>query len=171
MTTITDLIDAHYEDVYDSLNIKYWGLAELTDYSGDRFPITVGERHKVCIDERYDACVWYREISGNQTDNEELSYGLEIKTQMNVTLRIIVAYKVELGEMFKYEFMNNFPKNIGLDDVSPSNYEYLEIGPGSIDLDHEKIAVQEEIHTQYNKHRVCWNIFTFDNEIQFIICE
>lgn len=162
MKEITEYIDAHYLSVYP--DYKFWGLAEITDKSGDRFPVTVNGREKVCLDQRYDCVVWHRELSGVQVENEEESWGLEISNEYRITLRTIVAYKIELGEEFKFEFIENFP---ALDILG---YQKMDTSFGRIDLDHEKIAKEEEIHTQYNQHRICWNIFTFENEVQFIYC-
>lgn len=162
MKAITEYIDAHYLSLYPEY--KFWGLAELTDKSKDRFPVTVNGREKVCIDDRYDCVVWHRELSGSRVENEEYSWGLEIASEYRIIIRTIVAYKVVLGEEFKYEFIGNFP------EFEIFGYEKLESSFGRIDVDHEKIAKEEEIHTQYNQHRLCWNIFTFENEIQFILC-
>ena len=146
-------------------SFKFWGLTEITTKSKDRFPVTIPNREKVCIDDRYDCVVWHREVSGTQEDNEDLSFGLYTEKQFNVTLRTVVAYKVELGEEFKFTFINEFPYNIYVD-----GYSILEVVSGSVNLNHEAVATEEEIHTHYEKHRLCWNIFSFDNEIQFILC-
>lgn len=163
MKEVTEYIDTHYLSIYPSY--KYWGLAELTWKSKDRFPVTIPDRDKVCLDEAYDCVVWHREVNASQFENEEDAWGLEIPTEFRVALRTIVAYKVELGEEFKYEFANNYPK-----DLFISGYDQLEFVASRFDVDHEKIVKEEEIHTQYNQHRLCWNIFTFEYDVQFILC-
>lgn len=163
MTDIIDYIDSKMSICYP--DFKFWGLAEIIDKSKDRFPVTAQTREKVCLDEDYDCVVWHREISANAIESEDFSFGLNIEKQFNVTIRTIVAYKVEIGEDFKFEFFNNFPY-----DINVSGYKFLETTPGAINLDHEAVVQEEQIHTQYNKHRICWNIFTLENEFQFVLC-
>ena len=162
MKEVTQAIDAHYAAIYP--DFKYWGLAELTDKSKDRSPVTVNGREKVCLDEDFNACVWYREISVNRTEVEEESFGLDVTFEYRVTLRTIIGYKIELGEMFKYEFAEAFPR-----DFTLSGFEALEVVPGVMDLDRERVAQTEEVHIQYEK-LLCWNLLSFDNELQFILC-
>lgn len=163
MTDIIEYIDSKMSTCYP--DFKLWGLAEIIDKSNDRFPVTTQRRDKVCLDDAYDCVVWHREISANTTESDDFSFGLNIEKQFNVTIRTIVAYKVELGEDFKFEFVNNFPQKI-----DAAGYNFIEVFPGNMNLDHEAIAQEEQIHTQYNKHRVCWNIFTFENDFLFVLC-
>lgn len=165
MNEIINYIDSRYQLCYPEF--KYFGLGEITDKSKDRFPVTVDTRDKISLNDRYDAVVWHREISGSAVDNEDFSFGLRTEKQFNVTIRTIVAYKVELGEQLKFDFIDSFPQ-LEVGDVE--GYLLMDVSPGSINLDHEAVAEQEQIHTRYEKSRICWNIFSFDNEIQFIQC-
>lgn len=162
MKAITEYIDAHYLDIYP--DFKFWGLAELTDKSKDRFPVTVNGREKVCLDEDYDCLVWHREISVQRFENEDLAFGLNVPTEFRVNMRTIVGYKIGLGEEFKYEFANEFPK-----DFDFPGFDKLGMFPTSMNVDREAVARIEEIHIQYEQ-LLCWNLFSFDNEIQFVLC-
>lgn len=162
MKEITEYIDAYFQTLYP--NYKFWGLAELTNKSKDRFPVTVNGRDKVCLDEDYDCLVWHREISVQRIENEDLAFGLNIPTEYRVALRTVVGYKIELGEEFKYEFAENFPRNIDL-----PGFEKLEVVPTIMVVDREQVARTEEIHIQYEQ-LLCWNLFSFENEIQFVLC-
>lgn len=182
MNEVVDHIDAQYLSLYPEY--KFWGLSEIVTKAKDRFPVQCvpvnGNREKVCLDDSYDCVVWHRQISATRIENEEESFGLVLQKEFNVILRTIVAYKIELGEEFMFDFIDNFPNantNSGSFDSTfditfqgLSGYLVLDAEPGDINLDHEAIARDEEIHTQYNQHRICWNIFTFDNTFRFILC-
>lgn len=163
MKEVVDYIDQQLAICYP--NYKYWGLGEIVTKSKDVFPVTVQSREKICLDDAYDAVIWHREVSATQQEDDEFSFGLKTETRYIVTLRTIVAYKIEVGEEFKFIFPNSFPREIPL-----SGYQIFEVIAGSMNINHEQVAQEEEIHTQYNKHRICWNIFSFENELQFIFC-
>lgn len=162
MKQLTQQIDSYYRVIYP--DYFFYGLAELTTKSKDRFPVTVNGRDKVCLDEAYDCLVWHREISSNQVEDEELSFGLTVPVRFNVRLRTVVGYKIALGEEFKYDFASIFPR-----DMDWSGYERLDVIPAAMEVDREVVARQEEIHIQYEK-LLCWNLFWFENEFQFTLC-
>jgi hypothetical protein len=162
MKSFTEEIDAYYQGLYP--DFFFYGLAELTTKSKDRFPVTVNGREKVCLHDDYDCLVWHREMSVSQIENEELAFGMDIPVEFQVRLRTIVGYKIALGEEFKYDFANAFPK-----DLDKSGYEKLEAIPGTMEVDREKVAREEEIHIQYEK-LLCWNLFWFENTFQFVLC-
>lgn len=142
------------------------GLAELVNKETSRFPVTISNREKVAIDDAYDGLVYHRVISSATSLNPDYDYGLTIAVQYTVTLRTFLAYKVDKGESFKYAFRNVFPSSMNV-----SGFEYAYITPGAINEDHEGIIRDEFTEIPYHKHRLPWNVVSYDNSIEFILCK
>lgn len=162
---VTDYIDSVLSGLYPE--IHFFGLAELVTKSEERFPATVNGRVKVSLDNQYSGICYHRIINNSPAVSEELSFGIRPTVQDNVTIRTVLAYKIsEFDEMFRYEFENAMPRTIRL-----TGYDPIFIEPGDANEDHEQIAIDESLQTPYEKHRVTWNIYSFDNVCELIICD
>ncbi len=142
------------------------GLAEIITDETTKYPVTIGVRKKIAIDDNYDGLVYHRIISSTSTFNENFSYGLTLALQYTVTLRTFLAYRSDRGESFKYKFRSIFPGILRVD-----GFEFINISPGSIDDNHEGIMQQEFTQAPYHKHRLPWNIVTYDNTLDFVLCK
>jgi hypothetical protein len=142
------------------------GLAELVSKETSRYPVTIQTREKVAIDDRFDGLVYHRVISNTNTINDDYSYGLRIAIQNNPVLRTFLAYKVDKGESFKYALRNIFPGIITL-----TGFEYINVIPSGFNEDHEAIMREEFTNVSYHKHRLPWNVVSFDNTFEFVLCK
>jgi hypothetical protein len=164
---ITDYIDSYINTQLADPNIHYYGLAELVTKNTERFPTTVNGRVKVSFDNSYSAFCYHRIISNSPTINEDVSFGLERVVQENIIIRTVLAYKIdEYDEMFRYEFENSMPRTIRV-----SGYDPIFIEPSNANEDHEAIVNEEFLQLPYEKHRLPWNVYSFDNSTELILCD
>lgn len=176
MIEIIESIDAYTAAKYPQLKTKLWGFCELahktsTNQSDQPIPMTAygyQERKQVALDDRFEFITWMRWVNPATYDiNEAFSFGRNDARETSVTLRIVVAYKVELGEALIFDFVRGLPTRLNL---SGFKYVFMDDGP-SIDPDHENIYRIELGKTVYEKHRIPWNLYTVDAIFNFIQCE
>lgn len=166
MIRVTSYIDKLIRDTFPGAGLNIMGLAELVSKETSRYPVTIQSRDKVAIDDRFDGLIYHRVISNSNTINEDYNYGLRIAIQNNVVLRTFLIYKVEKGESFKYALRNIFPGTMKL-----SGFEYINVTPGAFNEDHEAIMREEFVNVSYHKHRLPWNVVSFDNNFEFVLCK
>lgn len=166
MKIITEILDKILLTRLPNDGIKFYGLAELARKESSRFPVTINDRNKVAIDDRWNAIVYHRVISNTPSLADEFSFGLRTATRNEVTLRTVVAYKIDKGEEWRYTFENAYPQML----QNVKGYEYIEVRPNGFNEDHEAIMNEEFIEVKYHHHRLPWNVFTFDNIIEFVKC-
>jgi hypothetical protein len=177
MIEIIEAIDAYTTAKYPQLNMKLWGFCELAhntskNQSDQPIPMTAygyQERKQVALDDRYDFITWCRWVSPvSYRVNEDWSFGRNQSLEASITLRIVVAHKVELGETLIFDFARNIPGKMNL---AGFQYVFLDDSSPSIDPDHETIYRTELGKTEYEKHRIPWNLYTVDAIFNFIQCE
>jgi hypothetical protein len=105
-------------------------------------------------------------ISNPVDENEDFSFGLNRALENKVLLRTVLAYKIlDYDEMFRYTFQRMFPNRINL-----SGYDFIFLNmTGGIE-DHEQIVTEESLQVPYEKHRIIWNVYAFENAVEFIKC-
>jgi hypothetical protein len=77
----------------------------------------------------------------------------------------VIALKHSLGEEFIFEFINEIP-----DKISITGYKFVHLQPGTLIADHEAVYNQEYGQSSYDKHRISWNIFALEYDIDFMLC-
>lgn len=175
MTEIIEAIDAYTTAKYPQLSKKLWGFCELahktsTNKSDQPIPITAygyQERKQVALDDRYDFITWCRWVNPlTYNPNPDFSFGRSDAREEVLTLRVVVAHKVELGENLIFDFVSGFPSRLNL-----VGFKYVFVdGSPSIDPDHEQIYRTELGQTVYERHRIPWNLYTVDAIFQFLGC-
>lgn len=142
------------------------GLCELVTEEGTKYPVTIGERRKVSMDDKFDGLIYHRTIANSTSTSDEYSFGMRTPVQHSVQIRTVCAYRVELGENIKYEICSSIPSLLRL-----SGFEFINTEPNSFNEDHEQVVTQEFIKVPYHKHRLPWNVFSFDTNVEFVICK
>lgn len=166
MKPVTEYIDTYLNTELADAGIHYYGLAELVTKDTERFPATVNARVKVAFDNAYDAFCYHRIISNVPTINEEISFGLKRVVQNNLVIRTVLAYKIAVyDEMFRYDFQAAMPQVVYLAGYDPI---FLDTSNGN--EDHEAIVEEEFLELPYEKHRVTWNVYSFDSSTELIVC-
>lgn len=180
MTEIIDTISQFIEDwVNDDqspdIAQKNWGFTELVNKtfqnSTQPFPVPITGSHDrgtvVALDDRYSFISWIRIPGVVETRlSDEDSWGLDEGKRQLLGLRVVIAHKVELGEDLIFNLANAFPETLTL-----SGYEFVNISSnGSIDFDHETIYRTELGDTVYEKHRLAWNVYVINLNVEYMLC-
>ena len=151
-----------------SSGLKAYGLCELIKKSKQYHPVTVDKtRQQAQINDSFDGIFYHRMLNSNVTEDEENSFGLELSDKVFARLRTFCAFKVKLGEEFIFDFIKTIPRKITLTD-----FKFIHRS-ASVDLiaDHEGVYNQEYGETTpYEHHRVAWNIWAVEYNIEFILC-
>ena len=153
------------------LSLKNWGFCELMNRvsksikstSTQPIPMTIngtGQREQVAIDDRYDFIEWIRLNSPMQIVHDESdSWGLREGKRHHLSMRIVIAHKVELGEDLVYLMISEM-----LDDLRTLKSE------ANIESDHATIYNTELGATVYEQHRFNWNLYVINLDIEYIPC-
>src|SRR5688500_3958302 len=171
MTSIIEAIDQYTTESYTYLKTKAFGFCELMTKTSDKasqvMPVTIPLRKHVALDNKYDLITWIRWVEPARFDfNENWSFGRTEAEEGSLTLRIVVAHKVTLGENLIFTFARGLPRNM---DLPGYRYVFMN-GRPNINPDHETIYRTELGETVYERHRFPWNIYTIDVTFNFIEC-
>ena len=171
MTSIIEAIDEYTTESYTYLKVKTFGFCELmtktSEKSSQVMPVTIPARAHVSLDNKYDLITWIRWVDPVRFDfNENWSFGRTEAEEGSLTLRIVVAHKVKLGENLIFTFARGLPRKM---DLSGYKYVFLN-GRPNINPDHEGIYRTELGDTVYEKHRFTWNLYAIDLTYNFIEC-
>ena len=179
MTEIIESIDDWTNTNFPDLERKLFGFCELAhrknkgdnSISDQPIPMTINgtsDRKQVSLDDRYQLITWVR-IPGriSVVENNEWSFGFKESRFQTVSLRWVIAHKVELGENLIYSLVDAFPEKL-----SVNGFTLVFTNPIiEIDYDHENIYRTELGETVYEKHRFNWNLYVINLNIEFIVCE
>lgn len=175
MTDLVQAIDNYTATKFSYLNKKLFGFCELMNRSvtvGGKsstqpIPVTIPQRKQVSLDDKYEFITWIRWVEPvSYEPNDEFSFGRNIAREGSITLRIVVAHKVELGESIIFSFVNGLPVQFHLD-----GYKYVFVeDTSSINPNHETIYQTELGNTVYERHRFPWNLYTVDVSVSFLPC-
>lgn len=141
-------------------------LCELVLKNNQPHPITCDTRKQIAPDDTYDAVIYHRLLNASGEDDEANSYGSRMSRKISQRLRTVVLLKHALGEDKIYEIIGLYP-----DKITLSGYKYINIG-SSVDLnvDHEGIHSQEFGGVDYERHRLAWNIYAIELNVEFVKC-
>lgn len=177
MTEIIEAIDDWTNDRYASTyDVKLFGFCELMrKTAGDGkeeqlFPATIPGRIQVSIDDRYNFITWMRWAQPVQYEvSEDWTFGNSEARVGVIPIRLVIAHKTSLGEDVVFDFINAFPSKFS---VAGFQFVFTNATP-TIDPDHEAI-VQAELgpasYLAYEKHRVTWNVYVLNINVQFMEC-
>jgi hypothetical protein len=166
--------------------VKNWGFAELVNRSSkgtskngrgqeqignQPIPITIpgdgSEAQQIALDDQYNFIFWIRVPGRAQfVDNPEDHWGLNQKRRQSLPLRIVIAHRNNLGEDLVYNLVEDLPENFYI-----SGFHFVFVNSnGDVDNDDETILDTELGHTNYEKHRFTWNIYTINLNVEYIPC-
>lgn len=177
MTSIIEAIDAWTNNRYSAYDRKLFGFCELMRKTAGEgsveqvFPVTIPGRTQVAIDDRYNFITWIRWAQPVTYEaNEDWSFGNSEARFANLPLRIVLAHRTTLGEDLVFDFVNAFPSKFTV-----PGFKFVFTNANlSIDPDHEAI-VQAELgpanYLVYEKHRITWNVYVINVNVQFLECE
>src|SRR6478736_692460 len=149
---VYDLIAKIDQKLSRSFTGKFYGLCELVNGQGQRYPVTsvAKKRDKVNPADTWQLQTYHRLGQGVQLPNEE-NFGRAITMQQNLILTVIA--NVELGETLIHKIARYLPDLV----KTTHGYSVLEDGY-TINNDHESIAASEFGQAWEDKHRLQKNI-------------
>jgi hypothetical protein len=168
LETILNEIDQALLSTFKNKGLKAYGLCELITKDKKVNPVTCNKTRDVAqIHDAFNGIFYHRILSSNPfQEDEEFSFGSIVKRRHSKNMRLVMAFKVELGENFVNEFINEIPDKI----TTLSNYKFVFLGPGTLIEDHEAVTLQEYGQIPYEKHRTSWNIYALEYDIDFMLC-
>lgn len=184
MIEIIQKLDEITEELYpesSSFKKKLWGYCELAKRSsqGDNsigeqpLVITINgtsDRQYVTLDDRYDFISWMRTPSPitlqNTIAGSDWGFGFDEGQVQKLTIRWVIAHKVEYGEMLIFNLVRQLPARINIPGYGFVSIDKTNV---SIDPDHEAIYQTELGNTVYEKHRTTWNLYVINTPVEYIL--
>lgn len=167
MEKICHEIDKALLAVLPDQGLKAYGLCELVKKGNQQTPVTVDSTRKpATFVDSLNGHFYHRLLNSSVNEDLDMSFGLDTVDRSSPRLRIFLAYKINLGENFVFEFINAIPRKIEVE-----GYKFIHRS-ASIDLiaDHEGVYNQEYGDTSYEKHRTPYNIYAIEFNMEFIKC-
>lgn len=167
MTDICENIDQSILDTIPCDGIKFFGLCELAIKGTQPFPVTINDRKQVSIDDNFLGIAYYRLLSSAAPQPEAFMWGNKMNNVFKSRIRNVLAYKVdEFTEEYVFDYVNAIPEWLDLD-----GYKLVDIENNTtIIADHEAVYKTEFGGGDYEKHRLAWNIYAIEYDIDFIKC-
>lgn len=157
---------------FKTKGLKAYGLCELVQKDDKPNPVTVtpinNTRTPAQIHDRFNGIFYHRLLYSNYVEDLDHSFGDQLRKKFTVRMRVVVAYKIKLGEEFMFEFVAEFPEKLSTTELT--DYKFVHLGQGNLIADHEAVFIQEYGNNSYEKHRTSWNIFALEYDIDFILC-
>lgn len=172
MKEICDNLDAILLGALPSEGIRFFGLSQLVTKSDQPHPVTIEDNKQVSIDDKYNAICFHR-LNGQSSfaESEEQDFGRSTGRKRVQPMRTVLAHKVTMGEEWLDIFLNEIPESLDVEDGSGLDlYEFVDITGISVDTDQEGIYETEFGAGGYEKHRIPWNIYAIEYNIEFIRC-
>lgn len=169
MKLITTIIDeAIAATDIGNVKKKFFGLSEIVTKDKQRYPVTIPDRKQVSLDNGFDLVTWMRLASEIEEEtSEEHSYGRNEAVRATAKIRLVVAHKVGLGE----EFIDKFTRRIPF-QLKQADYKSIFVLKNRvIDADHESVYNTELDATAYAKHRLTWNLYAVNLNVEYIYCQ
>lgn len=168
-----NFLDDYYSSVVSSKR-KLWGFTELITKKDQPMPVIVnGTADRgtipISLDDKYEFISWVR-LPGtiSTVSSEEDNWGLVEGRRQNAGLRWIIAHRVELGENLIKKLLQYLPAQ--LRDIP--GYEFVFVNAAiNTNADHENVYATELGATVYEKHRLDWNIYAVELNIEYKVCE
>jgi hypothetical protein len=178
MIEIIESLDEWTAEQYSGLTTKLWGYSELIHRTSGSPPADqpipvkiidgVADRgtNQISLDDKFELITWVRLTDLSTIENEDDNWGLKDGRRQSITLRWIIANRIELGENFINDLLRDMPDRFVIE-----NYDFAHINPDiKVDADHESVYRTELGNTVYEKHRFNWNIYAVSLNVEFIKC-
>jgi len=170
---ICDQLDKVLIGEFPSDGIHFEGLCRLVTKSNQPHPVTVQDNKQVSIQDNWDILCYHR-LNGQASfeESDEQDFGRSTGRKMIQPVRTVIAHKIKKGEEWIYDFCNGWPESLDVEDGSGLDlYEFVDITSMALNVDQEGIYIQEFGESGYEKHRIPWNIYAIEYNIEFIRCK
>jgi hypothetical protein len=171
LETILNEIDKSLQSTFKSKGLKAYGLCELVTKDDKPNPVTVANkinksREVAQIHDRFNGIFYHRVLPNvGLSEDEEFSFGSRLKIKKSPKIRTVVVTSVKLGEDFIYQFAAAIP-----DKLTLTGYKFIFIKQGTLIDNHEAVYNEEYGQNSYDKHRINWNVYALEYDIEFMLC-
>lgn len=171
MEEILNNLDTNLLSTFNDKGLKSYGYCELIQKDGKVNPVTCSltatkkGRITAEIHDRFNGIFYHRLLNSPWSEDEDFTFGQTMAKRFVCRMRTVIAYKIQLGEDFIFDFIKAMPDRISVD-----GYKFVTFSSGTLIADHESVSTQEYGAIPYEKHRTPWNIFALEYDIEFIKC-
>jgi hypothetical protein len=171
LETILNEVDRQLQATFKNKGLKAYGFCELVDKDGKPNPVTCSNginksRTPAQIHDSHKGIFYHRLLANTPvTEDEEFSFGT-LKLRFQPRIRTVIAFKQSLGEEFIFEFIDAIPDKI----TTLTGYKFVLLTQGTLIADHDAVFNQEYGQNSYEKHRITWNIYALEYDIDFMLC-
>lgn len=176
MKDICDHLDRVLLDLFPNDGIKFNGLCQMVSKVDQVHPVTIEDNKQVSIDDKWDVIMFHRlngqgNFIGSDGTDEDQGFGRTTRRAFSQPMRTIIAHKVNKGEEWIYDFLEQWPEEINVKDSAGINiYDFVDFEDLNIDTDQESIYINEWGNNSYEKHRIPWNIYALEYNVEFKRC-
>lgn len=152
--------------------IRFFGLSQLVLKKDQPHPTTIYDNQQVSIDDKYNAICFHR-LNGTSdiAESEEQDFGRSTGRKRSQPMRLVIAHKVTMGEEWIDTFWKEIPETLDVEDGGGLDiYEFVDITNLSMDTNQVEIYNTEFGDSGYEKHRIPWNIYAIEYNVEFIKC-
>lgn len=172
MKEICDELDKVLIGVFPSDGLHLSGLCQLVIKGTQVHPVTVEDNKQVSISDNWDVLCYHR-LNGkaDYPESDEQDFGRSTGRKVIQPMRTVIAHKVKKGEEWIYDFLKGWPESLDVEDGEGLDlYEFVDITGMGLEVDQEGIYTVEFGGGDYEKHRIPWNIYAIEYNIEFIRC-
>lgn len=174
MKDICDKLDATLLGLFPNDGIKFNGLCQQVLKGNQTHPVTIEDNKQVSIQDNWDVICFHR-LNGQAnflpSDEEEQDFGRSSGRVFSQPMRTVIAHKVTKGEEWIYTFAQAWPEELRItDSAGVKLYEFVDVDDINLDTDQETIYNTEWGENSYEKHRIPWNIYAIEYNIDFKRC-
>lgn len=174
MKDICDKLDAELLALFPNDGINFAGLCQLVGKGDQPHPVTVEDNKQISIDDRWDVLLYHR-LNGTAqfvtSDEEEQDFGRSTGRVFSQPMITVIVHKVKKGEEWIYDFLQGWPEDVSVTNANGGLiYDFVDIDEIALDTEQEEIYSREFGATDYEKHRIPWNIYAVEYSIDFKRC-
>lgn len=172
MKEICDKLDEILLAALPNEGIRFFGLCQPVLKNDQTHPVTIEDNKQVSLDDKYKAICFHR-LNGTADipESEEQDFGRSTGRKRSQPMRLFIAHKVIMGEEWIDTFWKEIPETLDVEDGSGLDiYEFVDITNLSLDTNQVEIYNTEFGDNNYEKHRIPWNIYAIEYNVEFIRC-
>ena len=142
---------------------KFYGLCELINANGERYPVTAiaQKRERINPADTWQLQIYHRLLGSVRVPEEEFGRN-EVYDQQ---VRMVIISNPNLGETLPLRIIKALPRQAIVVDASAVVTDAMNLG-----TDHETIAVTEFGAIPEDKHRLVKNLFIVEYSLRLQLC-
>ncbi len=142
---------------------KYYGLCEMINAQGERYPVTArsAKRERINPADTWQLQIYHRLLNGVRVPEEEFGRN-EV---WNYQARMVIISNPNLGETLPIRIVKELPRQVIVTDGSAVLTDAM-----NLVMNHEEIAATEFSTIPEDKHRLTKNLFVVEYSLRIQLC-